>query len=90
MRAAIAYLDTGCFAITTSYLSPQELVTMANGIREGINNIRIVHGVPCSLYAKVKVFYTPEVIKLLKKLTQQVFEDEMTSEILDDKLLSHI
>lgn len=40
--------------------------------------------------AKVKVFYTPEVIKLLKKLTQQVFEDEMTSEILDDKLLSHI
>lgn len=90
VRAAIAYLDTGCFAITTSYLSPQELVTMANGIREGINNIRIVHGVPCSLYAKVKVFYTPEVIKLLKKLTQQVFEDEMTSEILDDKLLSHI
>lgn len=89
VQASIAYLDIGRFAITASYLSPQELVTMADGIREGINNIRSVNGVPCSLYAKVKVFYTTEVIKSFKKITQQVLGEEMMAENDNDLMTNY-
>jgi diguanylate cyclase (GGDEF)-like protein/PAS domain S-box-containing protein len=74
-KGTTAYFDVGQFAIAASYNSPQELVTMANQIREGIDAIRQIDDMPCSFYAKAKVFFTFEVMEAYHKITSSLFDE---------------
>ncbi|MGI6112310.1 MAG: EAL domain-containing protein, partial [Bilifractor sp.] len=69
-----ACVGIGQFAVVMPYVSTNELLDMARQIREGIEAIRQVGDVTCSLYAKVRVMYADEVIRIRKQLLQMNFD----------------
>ena len=75
-RATTAYVGIGQFAVATSYTSPQEIIVLADHIREGIDAIRQVNEVPCTLYAKTRILYTKDVMKARNQMSQMLFHEE--------------
>ncbi|MDD6351808.1 MAG: EAL domain-containing protein [Lachnospiraceae bacterium] len=70
--ASVSYVGVGEFAIVSAYVSEDELQDKAEQIRQGINAIRTVDGVSCTLYAKVFCFYAEEVSGLRDWLSHMV------------------
>jgi diguanylate cyclase (GGDEF)-like protein len=70
---SVAYVGIGQFAIASAYVSSQKLLEKANKIREAIDAIRQVNDIPCSLYAKVRVLYSEDVIALREDFNNRIF-----------------
>lgn len=70
---ALSFLGIGRFGIVEQYVSIEELQDQARRIREGINAIREVGGLPCSLYAKVTVLGTDDVLRTRNQIMQLLF-----------------
>lgn len=86
-----AYVGVGQFAVASSYVSTQTLLEKAKTIQEAIDVIREVDGVPCSLYAKVKVMYSDEAIAVHQEIVHKLFDnDEMNGRDHIDGRLSEI
>lgn len=75
-----AYVGVGQIVVVTPYVSTEEIQEKAQRIREGIDAIRQVEGVPCSLYAKVRVIYTEEAAKLRSKVMEPLYHIEKTGD----------
>jgi diguanylate cyclase (GGDEF)-like protein len=71
-----ANVGIGHFAVAAAYTSPEVLQKMALRIKEEIDGIHKVNGIPCSLYAKVDVLYTEQVTALRRKLLQLIENPE--------------
>lgn len=61
------------FAAAASYLAFDELERTAQKICADIDAIREIDGLPCSLYAKVKVLSTAEAIKIRRCLLDTIY-----------------
>ncbi|MQN00603.1 MAG: EAL domain-containing protein [Lachnospiraceae bacterium] len=64
--ASFTYIGLGRFVIMSSYASTAEFDAKEQKIRDSINTIHQVADHPVSFYAKTKIFYTDDVLKLLK------------------------
>jgi len=76
---SVAYTGIGQIAIAIPYVSADELIDMAQRIREGIDAIHQVGDISCSLYAKVRVLYADEVFKVRKQLMKMLFDTSNVS-----------
>ena len=77
-------LTVGGFAASMALADEHELKEKADAIRQGIDAIRSVDGIPCSLYAKVETFTADEILRLNRKMMRLIYSAETRTDRTED------
>ncbi|MGN1388958.1 MAG: diguanylate cyclase domain-containing protein, partial [Bulleidia sp.] len=89
LNGSCARLGIGFFAVILSLSNEKELSEKAELIRNQINSIHEVNGIPCTLYAKVNAFNAEEIMKLNQNVMELIYPSRRdTSENQDELVLA--